>query len=145
MPLSKSALAAVFRRSGAPGEHTTLLQDARTEIKQLVENKLREKSISGEPVVVTMFSQFNWSVITTHAMLVAHEGEVKIASRDDVVTVEPAWHDGADRKSDLNTLAVTLRDGSTLLIRTDAGRPFSGVWNVLKTFEAEGRNAASTH
>ena len=137
MALSRSALAAVFRRSGASGEHTTLYEDAPAGTQQRVGSALRESGVDDEPIVVTMFSPDDWNVITTRGVLVVREGQTKLLSADDVLRVEPVWNEGTFRKTELNTLAISLRDGDTLLIRTDTGEPFSGVWNVLKTFEAQ--------
>lgn len=144
MPLSKTALASIFRRSGAAGEHTMLYDDAPTGMKQHVERVLREAGFDDEPIVLTMFSSDDWSVITTRSLFVTRDRETQIVTADTILKVEPAWREGAFRKTGLDTLAVSLRDGDTLLMRTDQGGPFSGVWNVLKTFEAEAAKATAT-
>lgn len=122
-----------------------LYEDAPTETKQRVERALREAGVDDDPIVVTMFSPHDWNVVTTRGLLVVREGLMKTASADDVLKVEPAWNEGAFRKTELDTLTISLRDGDTLLIRTDQGGPFSGVWNVLKTFEADAPKTAATH
>lgn len=141
MPLSKSVLTAVFRRSGSTGEHTTLYEDATASTKQFVEAALRQAGVSAEPVLVTVFSLDDWSVITTRGLVVGREGQAKLISADDVCKVEPVWHEGQFRKTDLNTLEVYLRGGTTLRMRTDPGSTFSGLWNVLKTFETRSAKA----
>ena len=116
-----------------------LYEDAPTGTKKHVELALREAGVEDEPIVVTMFSPDNWSVVTSRRLLVVREGRTKIVSVDDVLKVEPVWKEETSRKTSLDTLAISLRDGDTLLMHTDQGGPFSGVWNVLKAFFLERR------
>jgi hypothetical protein len=144
MPLSKSALAAVFKRSGSASAHTTLYDDAPAKTQQFAKTELLRAGVGGEPILMTMFSPDEWSVVTTRELLATQNGETRLVSADEVYKVTPVWNEDQFRKTELDTLQVLLRDGTTLMMRTDSGQAFSGLWNVLKSFEAQTSNGRVT-
>ena len=139
--LSKSALAAIFKRNGASGDHTRLYEDMRVEDRLVIESALDGVDVSGSPVVVSIFSPQDWSLIGTSTVIVSEHGHVIITPIVSIVRVQPRRKvNGIPIKKPLwTTLEVSRSDGIIVALRTDPGQPFVGVWNLLKTFEASAR------
>ncbi len=146
MPLSRSALAAVFRRSGSPGAHTMIFEDADPFIRKVLQLELERRRTHDTPVIVTFFSPQHWSVITTDGLLACDSSAVRFVAAHDVQKVSPVRFEGGRPlpKTEMNTLRVSVRDGTEVDVKTDPGATFSGLWNVLKAFEAQSSKSAGS-
>jgi hypothetical protein len=90
-----------------------------------------------EPVVVTRFSDAEWSVVTAEFVLLPGSKVIDAIAVGDIRRVSPVREENGQPidKRHLNTLEINTSDDRSVLIRTDPGAAFSGLWNVLKTFE----------
>lgn len=139
MPLSKSALAGIFKRSGGSAQHTSLCADADDSTKRFVEQALLEHRATGEPVAVAKFSDHEWGIVTTRELIVARDHRVAVNPVTEIRKVNPVrYQEGRlTTKDTWDTLEIALSDGRILFLRTDPGEPFSGMWNLLKAFESQ--------
>lgn len=137
MTLSVSALRAAFTRSGHPGAHTGLLDAAPTEIVEAVRRANSEMSDPAQPVLVSWRNASDWIAIMSTGLLVCNAGHAEHIRASDIKQITPVtFRDGRRlQKTDLTELRIDLQDGSAITVYADAGRPFSGIWNVLKALE----------
>ncbi|HKO57352.1 MAG TPA: hypothetical protein VJ276_15865 [Thermoanaerobaculia bacterium] len=74
MPLSASAIRAIFRRSGAAGQRTCLFDDAPPDICVAVDDVLQG---AGPPVLITWQSTHEWTAFTASEMVVSRDGRLQ--------------------------------------------------------------------
>jgi hypothetical protein len=142
MPLSASALRAVFARSGKPSAQTYFFADAPSDVAATIVSSLGEP-LESSPVLVSWRSDIDWVVITPRELIVNKDKRVSRVPVTDIVEVEPLKRDAVTHrplpKTEMNQLHVVLRTGESIDVQIDQGGAFIGFWNVLTSLQAANR------
>lgn len=124
----------VFQQRGAPGLHTMPLEGLANENRL---DLLGQLDLDSEelPVIVCFLGTDSWTVQTTRRLIWRdRDGPHEVWNSQIVdATFDLDALSTAGSKSELRNLLVRTRSGDTFSIRLEAGQPFSGFWNVVKS------------
>jgi hypothetical protein len=123
-----------FRKSGGDGAYTKPFEELDPSSQLLILERV-DMQVDERPVLACVLGKDHWTVLTTGRVLWRYPhgaGDLAFSEIADA-TVRREAIGAAGTMSELRELAIAARGGVTHLLSLEAGKPFSGLWSVLKT------------
>jgi hypothetical protein len=90
------------------------------------------------PVIGSFRSQNDWLLITTDRVFWSERDNVKSIPTTSILSVSPSQF-GKVSKQAMCCLHIHTADAGDVTLEVEEGRPFFGIWNVLKHFAARNK------
>ncbi|NTX60340.1 hypothetical protein HUA74_06680 [Myxococcus sp. CA051A] len=129
----------IFERGGGPGARTRPFEDFPPEVQGplLEQARLREGEL---PVLACVLTEAQWVLLTTSRVVIRRPegvqevdwGELKDATTEGL-HVDSVLASGARGKLALSRLMLVRHEGEAIELELEAGPPFFGLWNALKS------------
>lgn len=122
-----------FHGHGGKGDNTMPFDELPTTVRMDIGVAL-QSGPDELPVIAHYQSQNDWSVLTTHRLVVRRGASVLSIPWSDFADFKvdlKAVESLPDPKDKLNELTVVTASGQNVTITTDRGRPFFAFWNSL--------------
>jgi ABC-type oligopeptide transport system substrate-binding subunit len=129
-------MATIFCKKGGSGIFTKLAGELNSDQLSVIQDQLGGET----PVIASVRSRDEWFVLTV-SRFVQQRHAVRRTTLLDVVDDIVAVGGFAKAKAHGGTLAVRLRDESTLEIELESGRPYFAVMNVFLSLARVNRKA----
>lgn len=137
--ISSNLLKSIFKRRGENGEYTMPLDEFNLSVKNGILSEADLKSTE-QPVIAGIKTGEYWFLITDERLIVFEKQEIKSLKHTDIKDVSSDVglnvQLGARQKNEFSQLSIITFSREKLLLKTEPGPPFIGIWNVLKTIAA---------
>ncbi|WP_186002285.1 hypothetical protein [Mycobacterium sp. KBS0706] len=131
----RSHICRVFIRRGGNGQYISLFEDLDSEKKKEIISKVKLGKME-MPVVGGIFSNNHWILLTTDRLIWCSdmvEKSVKIDEMRNASVNLLELKKMGQTKNQMTRLILKTCSGDEHSIEIEAGPPFSGLWNVLKS------------
>ena len=133
----KSTLSAIFCRRGQETSATKLFENWPLSVRSALVSDAA-LHVDEQPVLAFVPTPDRWLLITTSRILDHHKGNTVEFNVDDLSDVDLALAvdaaKGANRKSELKTLRLGVRESREYLLELEPGAAHIGIWNLLLHF-----------
>lgn len=127
--ISAERIISIFRKKGGDGAITRIAENLRPGQHETLLRSIGDDMV----LIVGFFSDDRWFAITSSRLLVQQMSKLKATTLEDVISVKypKTASDLAVGKRFGGTVALTLRDGSSVELEVESGKPFVGLLNVF--------------
>ncbi len=140
--ISSNVLKSIFKRRGESGESTMPFDEFNLSIKNGILSEADLKNTE-QPVIAGIKTGEYWFLITDERLIVFEKEEIKSLKHSDIKDVSTDIgmnvQLGARQKNEFSQLSIMTFSRQKLLLKTEPGPSFIGIWNILKTIA--GRNS----
>lgn len=124
----------MFEKSGGNGEYTKPFSELTESIQEYLSSKLGIGEAE-TPILASYRDEYRWVVLTSER-LVWHDGEIQKSLmwaqiKNATIPMSALAALKSSAKTENPVLEVTTDSGKVEIL-VEAGKPFSGFWNVLK-------------
>ncbi|WP_316838345.1 hypothetical protein [Pedobacter nutrimenti] len=127
-----SVLLSIFRRKGAEGASTKILNE---DNKLNFVNQISLLKDEEQPLLCSKQDELNWLFITNDRIIQANESEISSILYSELVEVSLAmqdeFKDGVVKKEDFTRFVLKDSKGRKHIVKVEKGKPYQGIYQML--------------
>ncbi|MBL0317860.1 MAG: hypothetical protein IPP74_00905 [Alphaproteobacteria bacterium] len=139
----KIILCGIFRRKGGNGIYTKIYDELDLLAKELLQKQVQETD-DEKLVIAGIINSSEWQLITTKKIIWGTHGVIKSINFEELIDALvdlPKLMKDNVRLVDNTELVVITKDGQRTILKLEAGKSFSGIWNIIKFIGLRNRRA----